>query len=175
MPVKLTRKVLCGIATKRSSGIDIADKNPFFTVGAAYRELHQVRTFPHTIVASISLPEATFIRPCFQIGRSINLHLLSGSQNHHPSTRLCMPKYVRISKIGNIGSDNRVARILLKGTPVINTVSHTLGLTGTGRGIKGHNSAFSEACCIVHVYHTTAAKDGAQCIWYERFTFKRPM
>ena len=154
--VKVAYKVLCGRAAEGAARVDVAYQHPLFFVGAAHGQLHQVGALPYTSVAAISLTKRTFILPCLEVGRRVDLHLLSSSQDEAPLAQLLVPEHVGVAEVGHIARDNGVALIYLKRFAVVGAVGQALCLVLASRCIHGHDGTSAKTRCVVLVYHGRA-------------------
>ena len=173
--VELTNEVLCGRTAERTARIDVAEKHPLLLVGAANLHLHQVWAFPHTAMIAVLCTERALVSPVFQVVRRINVHLLTGSENHVPLLDILVPEHMWIAEVGHVACDDRVALILGEGLSVVSTVGHALGLVLTSRGIESYDSTLAEASGILLVDNSRAAEYRSYHIWLDSFTLKLPV
>ena len=151
--VEIAYKVLCGRAAGGAARVDVAYQQPLFFVGAAHGQLHQVGALPYAAVVAISLTKRTFILPRLEVGRRVDLHFLSGSQDEAPLAQLLVPEHVRVAEVGHIARDNGVALIFLKRLAVVGAVGQTLCLVLASRCIHGHDGASAKTRCIILIYY----------------------
>ena len=142
--IEITYEILGSRTAEWATRIDVADEHPLFLVCATNLQLHQVRTLPNTTMVAIFCTKRAFKFPILQIIRSIDFHVLTGSQNHIPLLDVLVPEHVWVTEVWHIAGDNRISFIFCKGLAVICTVSHALGLVFCSRSIKCNHSILSE-------------------------------
>ena len=132
-PVKIAYKILCRTASERTAGIDITNQHPFGTVCSAHGQFHEIRTFPYTLLRTISMSETALLCPVLQIGRGIYPHFLfqCSRQNKNPFTALFVPEHIRVAAL-LIGGNDRIVFINMESHSVVQTVCKALYLAGTG-------------------------------------------
>ena len=157
--IKLSDEVLCGVSTKGSAWIDIANQHSLLLVGAANGQLHEVGTFPNAIVVAVSFAKTALERPLFEVLRGVELHFLSSGKHHYPAFGGLMPKHVRVAKVGYRGRYYGVAIIFRESLSVVCAVRHALRLVLASRGIEGHHRTSAKAGSVVMVYNGTTTED----------------
>ena len=162
--IKLSDEVLCGVSTKGSARIDVANQHPLLFIGAANGQLHQVGTFPNAIVIAVSFAKTALERPLFEVLRRVELHFLSSGKHHYPAFGGLMPKHVRVAKVGYRGRYYGVAIIFRESLSVVCAVRHALRLVLASRGIEGHHRTSAKASRVVMVYNGTAAEYRSQSV-----------
>ena len=173
--VELTNEVLCGRTAERTAWVDVAEKHPLLLVGAANLHLHQVRAFPHTAMIAVLSTERALVSPVFQVVRRIDVHLLTGSENHVPLLDILVPEHMWIAEVGHVACDDRVALILGEGLSVVSTVGHALSLVLASRGIESHDSTLAEASGILLVDNSRTAEYRTYHIRLDSFALKLPV
>ena len=175
MTVEITYEILGSRTAEWTTRIDVADEHPLLLIGATNLQLHQVWAFPNTVVVAILLTERAFKFPVLQIIRSIDFHVLTGSQNHIPLLDVLVPEHVWVTEVWHIAGKNRISFIFGKGLAVICTVSHALCLVLTSRSVESHNSTLAQTSGIILIHNGRTAENGTNCIWLDRGTLELPM
>ena len=169
MSVELADEVLCGRTAEGTTGIDITDEHPLLLIGAAHLKLHQVGTFPHTLVTAVAFAKGALKSPVLQVGRRIDPHLLPHRQNHVPLLYLGIPESLGVAEVLLAADQHRVACIFLKGLSIVIGDGHRLRLTLSSRGIESHH------LIVLLVDHARATEDRAQRIGLDSNGLRLPV
>ena len=119
--------------------------------------------------------ERALVSPVLQVVRRIDVHLLTGSENHVPLLDILVPEHMWIAEVGHVACDDRVALILGEGLSVVSTVGHALGLVLASRGIESHDSTLAEASGILVVDNSRTAEYRTYHIRLDSFALKLPV
>ena len=124
MAIELAYKVLCCVSAKRSSWVNVAHQHPLLLTSTTNWQLHHIGAFPNATMVAILATKAAFKGPLLQVGRRIELHLLTGSKNHNPLLSWFMPENLWVAEIWNIAGYHRVLLIFSKSTASISRICH---------------------------------------------------
>ena len=71
---------------------------------------------------------------------------------------------MRVAEIACLGCDDGIALVFGESLTIIGTISHTLCLTWSGRGIESHDGPCAKPSCIILVHYSRSAEDRTQPI-----------
>ena len=174
MAVEFPDEIL-GAASAPRSASGVAYEQPHRLVGPPHPELHEIRALPYAGMHTVALTERAFIFPALEIGRGINLHLLSCSQYQVPLPGIRIPKSLRVAEISYFSGYHRIERRLGEGFPVIGRESGRLGLILSGGCVESNDGTGTVARSIGIVNHAGAAEDRSKGIRLDRGRKGLPM
>ena len=170
MTIEVSDEILGSRTSERTTRVDVAHQHPLLLTSTTDRQAEQVRTLPDATMITIFGSKATLHRPLLQIGRRINLHLLTNSQQHDPALSLSMPEQMRIAEIRYRSYQHGVTTIFLKCLSTICRIGHRLCLSLTCRCIIGNDGTFAKTGGVLLIYYARTAEDCTQSVsFYSRW------